>query len=72
MPYAGRFTTVLAALALRLVLGALLWLGVPGLDRRGLYDRHMRTIAEDDDVGEPWLAQYRDYDADVWRLWQFR
>lgn len=51
---------------------ALLWLGVPGLKRRHLYDRHMRAIAEDDDDAEPWLAQYRDYDADVRRLWRFR
>ena len=51
---------------------ALLWLGVPGLERRGLYDRHMRAVAEDDDVREPWLAQYRDYDADVRRRWRFR
>lgn len=50
----------------------LLWLGVPGLKRRHLYDKHMKAVAEGGDDGEPWLAQYRDYDADVRKLWRFR
>lgn len=51
---------------------ALLWFGVPGLERRGLYDKHIREIAEGSDGDEPWLAQYRDYVAEVRRLWRYR
>ncbi len=51
---------------------ALLWLGVPGLERRGLYDAYMRSVAEADDGREPWLSQYRKYVEDIRSLWRFQ
>ena len=50
---------------------ALIWLTIPGLKRRHVYDRFMKTVVERAGEEEYWLESYRDYVNEVRSLWRF-
>ena len=44
---------------------ALIVLGIPGLERRHLFDSHMRKVADESSHEASWLVSYASYAADV-------